>query len=325
MQYLITFLEGFISFLSPCMLPMLPVYLSYFAGNADKKHRILLRAGCFVLGFTLVFSLMGLFAGTLSTLLMRHQTVVNIVTGAIVIVFGLSYLELIPLPFLRGMQTRREVAGAFSAFVFGMMCVESGLSPLMAALISMTNLTSAGQFAGLTIIAASGSLIEMALSQFVINLRYFLMSLSLTQKVDPQMPRPQRAIISFGVTDEIFALSSSRYNGVGFRYMVGLMTLPIAAWTLGTLCGGVASGLLPQAVRDALGIMIYGMFLAIILPPCRKSKQITAVVACASLLSCLSALLQAYVPISSGFVIIICTVAAASLGAWLFPVQEENT
>ncbi|MEE0775364.1 MAG: branched-chain amino acid ABC transporter permease, partial [Merdibacter sp.] len=99
----------------------------------------------------------------------------------------------------------------------------------------------------------------------------------------------------------------------------------IAAWTLDTLCGGVASGLLPQAVRDALGIMIYGMFLAIILPPCRKSKQITAVVACASLLSCLSALLQAYVPISSGFVIIICTVAAASLGAWLFPVQEENT
>ena len=74
MQYLITFLEGLISFLSPCMLPMLPVYLSYFAGNADKKHRVLLRAGCFVLGFTLVFSLMGLFAGTLSTLLMRHQT-----------------------------------------------------------------------------------------------------------------------------------------------------------------------------------------------------------------------------------------------------------
>lgn len=103
MQYLITFLEGLISFLSPCMLPMLPVYLSYFAGNADKKHRVLLRAGCFVLGFTLVFSLMGLFAGTLSTLLMRHQTVVNIVTGIIVIVFGLSYLEIIPLPFLRGM------------------------------------------------------------------------------------------------------------------------------------------------------------------------------------------------------------------------------
>ena len=216
--------------------------------------------------------------------------------------------------------------GYFSvSFAFGMTALTQGVPLWAAVAISFTCLTSAGQFAGLTIIAASGSLIEMALSQFVINLRYFLMSLSLTQKVDPQMPRPQRAIISFGITDEIFALSSSRYNGVGFRYMVGLMTLPIAAWTLGTLCGGVASGLLPQAVRDALGIMIYGMFLAIILPPCRKSKQITAVVACASLLSCLSALLQAYVPISSGFVIIICTVAAASLGAWRFPVQEEKT
>ena len=135
--------------------------------------------------------------------------------------------------------------GYFSvSFAFGMTALTQGVPLWAAVAISFTCLTSAGQFAGLTIIAASGSLIEMALSQFVINLRYFLMSLSLTQKVDPQMPRPQRAIISFGITDEIFALSSSRYNGVGFRYMVGLMTLPIAAWTLGTLCGGVASGLL---------------------------------------------------------------------------------
>ena len=107
--------------------------------------------------------------------------------------------------------------------------------------------------------------------------------------------------------------------------MIGLMTLPIMGWTLGTLSGqSSAAWLLPQAIRDALGIMIYGMFLAIILPPCRRSKQITAVVACASALSCLFALLQPYVPISSGFVIIICTIAAAALGAWLFPAQEES-
>ncbi len=215
--------------------------------------------------------------------------------------------------------------GYFSvSFAFGMTALTQGLPLWAAVAISLTCLTSAGQFAGLTIIAASGSLIEMALSQFIINLRYFLMSLSLTQKVDPAMSRAKRAIISFGITDEIFALASSRYNGVGFRYMIGLMTLPIMGWTLGTLSGGVASGLLPQAIRDALGIMIYGMFLAIILPPCRRSKQITAVVACASALSCLFALLQPYVPISSGFVIIICTIIAAALGAWLFPAQEES-
>ena len=118
-------------------------------------------------------------------------------------------------------------------------------------------------------------------------------------------------------------------------YFSEIMRAGIQSVSKGQLSAAKALGLrygqtmryivLPQAVRDALGIMIYGMFLAIILPPCRKSKQITAVVACASLLSCLSALLQTYVPISSGFVIIICTVAAASLGAWLFPVQEENT
>ena len=175
MQYLITFLEGLISFLSPCMLPMLPVYLSYFAGNADKKHRVLLRAGCFVLGFTLVFSLMGLFAGTLSTLLMRRQTVVNIVTGIIVIVFGLSYLEIIPLPFLRGMQTRREVTGAFSAFVFGMIYSVS-LPPCVGAFLG----------SALMLASTSGTAVQGVLLLLVYSLGLgvpFLLSAVLIEKL----------------------------------------------------------------------------------------------------------------------------------------------
>ena len=175
MQYLITFLEGVISFLSPCMLPMLPVYLSYFAGNADKKHRVLLRAGCFVLGFTLVFSLMGLFAGTLSTLLMRHQTVVNVVTGIIVIVFGLSYLEIIPLPFLRGMQARREVTGAFSAFVFGMIYSVS-LTPCVGAFLG----------SALMLASTSGTAVQGVLLLLVYSLGLgvpFLLSAVLIEKL----------------------------------------------------------------------------------------------------------------------------------------------
>ena len=175
MQYLITFLEGLISFLSPCMLPMLPVYLSYFAGNADKKHRVLLRAGCFVLGFTLVFSLMGLFAGTLSTLLMHHQTVVNIVTGIIVIVFGLSYLEIIPLPFLRGMQARREVTGAFSAFVFGMIYSVS-LTPCVGAFLG----------SALMLASTSGTAVQGVLLLLVYSLGLgvpFLLSAVLIEKL----------------------------------------------------------------------------------------------------------------------------------------------
>lgn len=210
------------------------------------------------------------------------------------------------------------------SFAFGMMAVSQGLPLWVSVMISFTNLTSAGQFAALGIIAAGGSVIEMALSQLIINLRYFLMSLSLTQKIDPQMTTMKRSLISYGVTDEIFAVSSSRYESVGFLYMIGLMALPVLGWTFGTFLGGVASSLLPTAIRDALGIMIYGMFLAIILPPCRKSREIFIVVILASLISCIFQLLSRFVDIGSGFVIIICTVISAGIGAWLYPLQRED-
>ena len=149
MQYAITFLEGIISFISPCMLPMLPIYISYFAGGSGSKHRVLLRAICFVLGFTATFSLLGLFAGTLGSLLSMHQTAVNIITGIIVIIFGLSYLDVIKLPFFKGMQSGRKIESAFSAFLFGMIysisltpCVGAFLgSALMLASNSSTALT----------------------------------------------------------------------------------------------------------------------------------------------------------------------------------------
>lgn len=119
MDFLITFLEGIISFISPCMLPMLPVYVSYFAGGADKKHRVFLRALSFVVGFTAVFSLLGLFAGTLGAFLTKYQTAVNIVSGILVIIFGLSYLEVIRLPFFKGMKGNHSASNMLSAFLFG--------------------------------------------------------------------------------------------------------------------------------------------------------------------------------------------------------------
>lgn len=134
MQYLITFLEGVISFVSPCMLPMLPVYLSYFAEQADGKRRMLLRAVCFVLGFTVVFSLLGVFAGTLGGLLVRYRAAVNVVCGAIVVLFGLAYLEVLPLPFFRGMREGREITSVASAFVFGVIYSVS-LTPCVGAFL----------------------------------------------------------------------------------------------------------------------------------------------------------------------------------------------
>ncbi|MCI6380754.1 branched-chain amino acid ABC transporter permease [Faecalicoccus pleomorphus] len=210
------------------------------------------------------------------------------------------------------------------SFAFGMMASNQGIPVWASVLISFSNLTSAGQFAGLGIIAANGSMMEMALSQFVINVRYFLMSLSLTQKLDEKTKTLQRAVIAHGITDEIFALSSSKPKKVGFLYMISLMFLPILGWTGGTFLGATASTLLPVILRDSLGIMIYGMFLAIIIPPCRTSKNIGIVVLMAAVTSCLFQVLSAYISIGSGFVIILCTLFAAGVGAFLFPIDGEE-
>lgn len=133
MEYLITFLEGIISFISPCMLPMLPLYLGYFAGAAKRK-RSLYGAVCFVVGFTVVFCLLGLFAGTAGRLLMRYQTVVNLVTGGIVILFGLGFLEVIPLTVFKGIRVKWEITNGISAMIFGVIFAVS-LTPCIGAFL----------------------------------------------------------------------------------------------------------------------------------------------------------------------------------------------
>ena len=137
----------------------------------------------------------------------------------------------------------------------------------IAVLISMTNLTSAGQFAGTALIISGGMYIEIAVTTFVINIRYMLMSLSLSQKVDDRMTLPQRLGLSFGVTDEIFAVAMQQKGLINARYLTGLILTPYFGWALGTFLGAAATGVLPLAVRTALGIAIYGMFIAIIVPP----------------------------------------------------------
>lgn len=155
MNYLITFLEGIISFISPCMLPLLPVYISYFAGKANKKGHVLLRAVFFVLGFTFTFSLLGLFSGALGSLLAEHQRAVNLVTGVIVIIFGLSYLDVIKLPFFKGMEGGREIRSVFSAFLFGVVYSVS-LTPCVGAFLGsalMLASNSATAFTGFLLLA----------------------------------------------------------------------------------------------------------------------------------------------------------------------------
>lgn len=157
MQYLVTFLEGIISFISPCMLPLLPLYISYFAAEGEqkeKKIKVFLRALSFVLGFTLIFSLMGLFAGTVGSFLQNHKLILNIICGMIIIVFGLSYLEVIPLSFLKGMTKSRKANSIISAFVFGIIYSVS-LSPCIGAFLGsalMMASNSADTFKGVTLL-----------------------------------------------------------------------------------------------------------------------------------------------------------------------------
>lgn len=210
------------------------------------------------------------------------------------------------------------------AFTFGMMCTENGLPFWIAVLISMTNLTSAGQFAGTALIISGGTLLEIAITTFVINIRYLLMSLSLSQKVDSNLSVPQRMLLSFGVTDEIFAVSMQRKGMVTAAYFLGVMTLPFWGWASGTFIGATAVELLPLAVRSALGIAIYGMFLAVIIPPACKERPILYMIVFAAGLSCILYYLPLFQGLSSGWMIIICTVVCSAWAAKLWPIQETK-
>ena len=215
--------------------------------------------------------------------------------------------------------------GYFSvSFGFGAMAVSQGLGAWDAALISLTNMTSAGQFAGLTVIVAAASLWEMVLTQLIINSRYALMSLALSQRMGQRIGLLPRLLIAFFNTDEIFALAMSRTEPLTLPYMLGLGTLPILGWTGGTLCGGLAGSVLPVSIRGALGVILYGMFVAIVVPPARQEKPVLAVVTLAVVLSCLFSWTPGLKDVSAGISIVICTVAAAAVCAVLFPVADEE-
>ena len=209
------------------------------------------------------------------------------------------------------------------SFSFGISAVNGGLSPLSAILISLTNLTSAGQLAGLTIIMTGGTLIEMALTQLVINIRYFLMSLSLSQRLDTSFTLRHRLLAAFGITDEIFGVASSKSEPTVPRYMYGLILLPLVGWTLGTALGALAGSILPDSVKYALGIAIYGMFVAIVVPPAKRDRGVLVGVLVAIGISCLLAYIPIFSFITEGFSIIVSALISATVAALLFPIKDE--
>ena len=164
---------------------------------------------------------------------------------------------------------------------------------------------------------------EMVLTQLVINSRYALMSLALSQRMGSKIGLLPRLIIAFFNTDEIFALAMAREQPLTVPYLLGLGLLPIAGWTLGTLCGGLAGSALPQSIRTALGVMLYGMFVAVVVPPAKQKRQVLWAVLLSMGLSALFAWMPVLNRLSQGLTIVVCTVAAAAACAALFPVKEE--
>ena len=209
------------------------------------------------------------------------------------------------------------------SFGFGISALGQGIWGLGIILISLTNLTSAGQVAGVVIIAAGGTFIEMALTQLVINIRYCLMGLALTQKLDKSFTTINRMITSFGITDEVFAVAAAERGMIGRRFMYGLITLPYFGWALGTTLGVYAGQILPQNLCAALGIAIYSMFVAIIVPPSRDDKGTLLAVLISSTISCAFYFIPLFDGISQGFSVIICAVLASGIMAFVAPKDLE--
>ncbi|MBE6708192.1 MAG: AzlC family ABC transporter permease [Ruminococcaceae bacterium] len=230
--------------------------------------------------------------------------------------------------FVRGLWHGVPIALGYLSvsFGFGIMAVRAGLSILAAVGISVTNLTSAGQAAGVGIIAAGGTILEMILTQLVINIRYSLMGISLSQKLDSSFTLPHKLLVSFGITDEIFAVSSSRREPLRPSYMYGLILISFLGWSSGTLLGAAAGQLLPESVTNAMGIVLYGMFIAIVVPVAREKRSVLVASSIAVLISVILFLLKDALPfLSDGFSVIISAVIAAAVASALFPIADEGS
>jgi len=210
------------------------------------------------------------------------------------------------------------------SFTLGITAKNAGLTALQAMLTSFTLNASAGEFAGFTLIAAGASYLEVALMEFVANARYLLMSCALSQKLSPDTPLLHRLLIGYDVTDEIFGISIAVPGKLNPYYTFGAILIAIPGWSIGTYLGVVMGNILPANIVSALSVGLYGMFIAIIIPPARKSKIIAGIVAVSMTASFAFTKLPYISSISSGMRTILLTVVISALAALLFPIKEDS-
>lgn len=228
--------------------------------------------------------------------------------------------------FIRGIYDGIPIAlGYFAvAFSLGITARNAGLTPIQAMIASLLCNASAGEYAGFTSIAAKATYIEIAVITMIANLRYLLMSFAMSQKFSPNTKLMHRLFIGFDLTDEIFGISMSQKGFLNPVYVYGAMLFSIPGWASGTAIGALAGNLLPASVVSALSVALYGMFLAIIIPPCRKDKVIAPIIAVCFILSYLSSIIPGISQLSEGTRIIILTVIISSLAAVIFPREDTQ-
>lgn len=229
------------------------------------------------------------------------------------------------LTYFDGIKHGLPICVAYIAvsFTFGLVSVNYGLPVWLATLISATNLTSAGQFAGVNLMVVLAGYLEIALAVFVINSRYMLMSLSISQQLNGRYGTLKRMVMSIFVTDEIFAVASMQKEKLNFVYFLGLAITPYLGWTIGTLLGGLVNNVLPLSLQNAMGIALYCMFIAIIIPPAKKSRAVLFCIIIAAGLSCLFYYVPYLNTVSMGFRVIIASVLAAAITALIFPIKDN--
>ena len=228
--------------------------------------------------------------------------------------------------FLKGARDGLPIClGYFSvSMAFGLTAVLSGLPLWSAILISLTNLTSAGQVAGVNLLLAHGAMMELAMTTLIINMRYFLMSLSVSQKVESSMSMKKRLAVAFGITDEIFAVSMQSPKALTASYMAGLILMPMLGWTGGTAVGAVATSFMPEMLSQAMGIAMFGMFIAVIVPPARAQKSVLFTVILAVAASVGFSYLPLLRQLSDGWAIILITIFVSAAAAWCFPIDVQE-
>ncbi len=228
--------------------------------------------------------------------------------------------------FMRGVRDGIPVALGYLAVAFslGIAARNAGLGPFQGFITSMLNMASAGEYAGFTSMAADATYIELAAVTFIANARYLLMSASLSQKVGPQTPAVHRYLMGFAVTDELFGLSIAQKGWLNPFYLYGAYMISMPAWSSGTAIGIIVGNLLPLRAVSALSVALYGMFLAVIIPPARKSRRILILVALSFALSALCTVLPGISTLSSGSRTILLTLLIAGGAAVFFPVREEE-